>query len=285
MEETKALAPRFDWQHSDSYNMSIQLSLDGLSFCVLDPVTNTFLALHDVRFEAPDPSFAKHEEFLMRNRTFQLHFNKVAVTIESPAFTLMPIALYDDDNIRQLLALTGINVRDDDKVLRNNIDLAGATTAFAVPNFLYFFLRTQFKDVDIYHITTPVVNSLLLKRQGEAGGEQPEGSVCAILNRESLTMVAACRGELRLCNRFYCRETTDYVYMVLFVLEQLGFDPQSTPIAICGDVTTLDPRVRELQRFARLAQIAPPPRFFNYGFAMTQEPQKFNTLFLLSLCA
>lgn len=263
--------------------MSIQLSLDGLSFCVLDPVSNTFLALQGVRFGSPDPSFATHEEYMLRSPHLGRRFRQVSVGVESPAFTMLPTALYSEATIRQLLALTGINVRADDRVLRNDIALAGASTVFAVPNFLYFFLRTQFKGAEIMHATTPVVTSLLLKRrEGEAAADQ---RMALLFGRDSLTLVAVARNELKLCNRFYLRDEADYVYMVLFVAEQLGFDIQDTRLAVSGDVAPDDHRLADLRRFARHVEMAEPPAFFNYAFAMAQEPHRFNTLLLLSLCA
>lgn len=266
---------------SESYYMSIQLSLDGLSFCALDPVTNVFMALTDVSFGSVDLTFAKHEQYLLSNSLFGRRFRKVLVSIESPAFSMLPNSLFDEKQAADVLALTGIKVRSDDKVLRNNIELASATTLFSVPNFLYFFLRSQFQPLEIYHSTTPIVSSMLLKRQHE---EAALHTLNISLSEGSMTVVATKRNEILLCNRFYCKDSNDYVYMTLFVMNQLGMDIATTNIVVSGNVGRDDSRIRTLMRFSRHVEFASTPSFFDYAFEVPDNAHKFNSLFLMPLC-
>ncbi len=278
MDESTFCSPKFDWNKSESYDMSIQLCLDGLSFSILDPVSNSFLLLNEVRFDAIDPYFAEHEKYILFQKAFTYKFRKVLVSIESPAFMLMPDALYDDQHINDVLALVGIKVKNDDKVLRNNIDLAKSTTVFAIPNFLYFFLRTQFPNCVILHISTPIVTSMLLKIQRNK-------SISVLLNDDSMTVIATENSELKLCNRFYCKEPLDYVYMILNIMNQLDFPVQQTSINIMGNILPSDARIKALKRFSRMVQLSQPPRYFNFSFSIPENSYKFNSLFLMALCA
>ena len=280
MDESTVTSPRFSWRMSESYYMSIQLSLDGLSFCILDPVTNIFHSLTEVSYDKEDANFAQQEQYILSCPDMQRKFRKVLICIDSPAFSLMPISLYDESRIRSVLALTGINVANDDKILRNNIDLANSTTAFTVPNFLYFFLKNQFAGAEIFHSTTPIVSSMLLKRQGGALGTQMNIAFGA----KDMTVVVAKDNELLLCNRFYCKEALDYVYMLLYIAEQLSLDIKTTQVTVHGRIASDDIRVRQLRKFIRLVQMAQIPQYFSYGFAIPEQAHRFNTLFLTPLC-
>lgn len=281
MDETSAVAAHFDWRMTESFNMSIQLSLDGLSFCILDPVTNVYMALTDMQLAEPDHFYAKQEEYILNSRALNRKYRKVLICVDSPTYTMMPISLYDENRIGSVMALTGIKIGVDDKLLRNDIELANSTTAFGIPNFLYFFLRTQFPNAEIFHATTPVVSSLLLKRQGYASG----ACVNVVMSSAGrMTIVATEDNELKLCNTFYCNEANDYVYLLLYTMEQLRFDVAHTHISVSGDISEMDRRMRLMRRFIPMIELAQPPSFFDYAFAMPDNPQKFNTLFLTPLC-
>ena len=281
MDETSTAAAHFDWRMTESFNMSIQLSLDGLSFCILDPVTNVYQVLTDVRLAEPDPFYAKQEEYILNSRALNRKYRKVHICVDSPTYTMMPISLYDESRIGSVMALTGIKVGADDKLLRNDIELANSTTAFGIPNFLYFFLRTQFPNAEIFHATTPVISSLLLKRQGYASGARVS-VIMSSANR--MTIVATEDNELKLCNTFYCKEVNDYVYMLLFAMEQLRFDVANTHISVSGNVSETGHKMRLLRRFIPMIELSQPPSSFDYAFAMPENPHKFNTLLLIPLC-
>ncbi len=280
MDESTVTSPRFSWRMSESYYMSIQLSLDGLSFCILDPVTNVFHSLTEVSFDKEDVNFAQQEQYILSCPDMQRKFRKVLICIDSPAFSLMPTSLYDESHMRSVLAMTGINVANDDKILRNNIELANSTTAFTIPNFLYFFLKNQFAGAEIFHSTTPVISSMLLKRQGDALGTQMN----VAFSTNDMTVVVAKDNELLLCNRFYCKEPLDYVYMLLYIADQLSLDIKTTQVTVHGRVSSDDIRIRQLRKFIRFIRMAPAPQYFSYGFAIPEQAHRYNTLFLMPLC-
>ncbi len=280
MDESTVTSPRFDWRMSESYYMSIQLSLGGLSFCILDPVTNVFHSITDVKFDKEDPNFAQQEQYILSCKDMCRRYRKILVSIDSPAFTMMPISLYDEQRIKSVMALTGINVDPDDKILRNNIELANSTTVFAVPNFLYFFLKNQFAGAEIFHSTTPIASSLLLKRQGGSQGPQINvdfGSGC-------MTVIVVDNNELKLCNRFYCKESLDYVYMLLYISEQLSIDVKASLITVQGQISPADERISQLHRFVPNVRMATAPRYFSYAFAVPEQAHRYNSLFLMPLC-
>ena len=231
-------------------------------------------------FGEVDMNFAKHEEMILRGEVFGKRFRKVIVSIESPAFVMMPNVLYSEDKTLQVLSVAGIKVGKNDSVLRNEIDAAGATTLFAIPNFLFYFLKTQFANPVILHGTTPVVSSMLLKRLSD----KAETVVNVTLSEGCMTLVATERNELKLCNRFYCNDVNDYAYLTLFAMNQLGFDAAKTAVVVDGNIEEDDARVKTLRKFIVSVSLARLPEYFNYSFERPEDTHKFHSLFLMPLC-
>ena len=278
-EELSAIAPKFDWGQTESYYMSIRLGLDGLSFCILDPVTNTYLLISSVLFGAPDNSFAKHEEYMLTHKAFGLN-QKVIVSVESPAFSLMPISLFDQGAVREVLTLQGIKVQKNDQLIRNDIEQANASCVFCLPDFLFYFLKTQFAKLTILHDSTPLISAMLRKRVGD----KIDSILSVCVSESYLTIVAARRGELLLTNRYYLSDITDKVYLILYVMSQLDFDHHSAAVVLHGDVTDGDLFMTSLARFVKNVSLASPPSFFNYAFNLPPRSHRFYNLFLMSLC-
>lgn len=281
MDQNTSIAQHINWRMTDSYNMSIQLRLDGLSFSILDPVTNQYLALSNLNLPQPDHNYALQEQHLLTNKTLNLHYRRVTITIDTPTYTLLPTPLYNPQRANTLLALNGIRPDNDHKTLTNNIEMANSTTIFTIPNFLYFFLQTQYPNAQILHSTTPIITSMLLKRQQQ----QTNAALHATLTPGAITLTAVKNNQLQLCNTYYCRETPDYTYITLYTLQQLNLNPNHTTLTISGNTPQNDPRITHLQQFLPNLHTTTLPNYFNYAFPAPPQPHRYNTLLLTPLCA
>lgn len=282
MDETSVVAPTLRLANDRILQYVHPVTTGWTFFSILDPVTNLYLALTDVTLPKPDPNFALQEQYILNSQALNKRYRKVFICVDSPAYTLLPISLFDEERVGSLFALNGIKLSPDDKVLRNNIEMVNSTTAFTIPNFLYFFLRTQFPNADIFHSTTPVISSMLLKRQGSVPTNQ---NVHVCLADNCMTVTAVENNELKLCNTFYCREVPDYTYMLLYAVEQLNFNLANVHFTISGNIPESDKRLATMRRFLPDMQMASLPTFFDYGFIVPERQYKFNALFLLPLCA
>ena len=106
---------------SSTYNMSIQLRLNGLSFAIFDPVTNSFVMLGNMDLDTPDYIYAKQEEFMLIEPIFKEHYKSIKIGIESSTFTMLPYDLYDEDKLIDLTEFVGIKPKEDVKILTDKI--------------------------------------------------------------------------------------------------------------------------------------------------------------------
>lgn len=265
---------------SSTYNMSIQLRLNGLSFSVFDPVTNTFVMLGQMTLEEVDTLYAKQEEFMLRESIFKESYKSVTIGIESSTFTMLPFDLYEEDKLMELSTFVGIKPNEEVKILTDKIETISSVIVFPVPQFLYYFIRTQFSNAKIIHAITPMVDCMLYKRETE----KITNVVNAIFSCSGVTILASEDNKMKLCNEFRSQATTDLVYTILYTLDQLGINNNNTKIIISGDIDQNDEKIKLLSRFAHNVTLAERPNFFNYDYIINKNEHRNITLYMMSLC-
>ncbi|MCQ2203848.1 MAG: DUF3822 family protein [Bacteroidales bacterium] len=260
--------------------MSIQMTLDGLSFSVYDPVRNSVVALGSTLFNTPDEQFAHHEEYLLKTDIFKDKFKKTIISIESRSFSILPKAVFDPEKAANVLSFIGCNIDKNDKRLFDKIEMANAVNVFAIPSFLYYFLQTQFNDFIMMHYTTPVVRTALMKRDTD----NANAIAHVIYTGDGVTMVVVEQNTLKLCNKFKYNEINDLVYIIMFTLDQLGLNNDSTKIVISGDVDREDARAELIRRFAHNVSFAKLPDYLGYELKVPEPEHQFVNLFNMSIC-
>lgn len=265
---------------SSTYNMSIQLRLNGLSFAIFDPVTNSFVMLGNMDLDTPDYIYAKQEEFMLIEPIFKEHYKSIKIGIESSTFTMLPYDLYDEDKLIDLTEFVGIKPKEDVKILTDKIETISSVVLFPVPQFLYYFIHTQFSQATIIHTITPMIDCLLYKKESR----NINNVVNIIFTSQGVTILASQNNRLKLCNEFRSQIATDLVYSILYTLDQLGMNNKQTKVSLSGDVDSNDERVKLLRRFVHNVTIAERPQFFNYNINITKNEHKYTTLYMMSLC-
>ena len=280
MSDIRIIGSHYKDQLSQSYNLSIRLWSGGLSFSIYDSVTNSILALYSTTFTENDEHFAHQEQIMMCDELLNREYKRVIVSIEGRPFTIMPQMLDEAKYDRQMLAFAGISTNDDDAILSDNIDEAGAKLLYPISRFLYYFLQSQYKNVEIRHAATPVAQWLLTKRLDD----NRRGTLSISITDNRLMLVAVDGNRLVLCNEFECNETNDFIYMTMNAIEQIGFNADGYFIDINGDMAAGDERVNLLKRFARNANLATFPSILDYDFILPPDGHRYINVIKMSLC-
>lgn len=270
----------FDIQVTSSYYMSIQANLNGLSFCVLDPVTNRYIHFHHQTFPKADAHQAQLEEALMTNPYLNLPYKKVLFLYYTSRFALVPNPLYSQDSNAELLTFSGHVPTQDDRIVVNKIKMADASNVFCMPNFLYHMVKNQFGEVKFYQQCTPLIESLLTRKI--TGRPQ----LMHIHFQDGFFVVIVIQNHtLKLCNSFRFTDNKEMLYMVLFVLEQMELNPDHTAVEVSGSIHKLHSGYLLLQKYLKQIQQSPLPLHFQYAETIAQhDPLPYINLFNLPLC-
>ena len=91
----------------DNIQLSIQISLDGFSFCILKIDTNEVFVLEHFSFQNKSPNPEKHLENVTQlfetEELLQQRYGSVNITHVNNLSTLVPKALFDPENLKQYI--------------------------------------------------------------------------------------------------------------------------------------------------------------------------------------
>jgi len=226
--------------------LSIQASLNGLSFSILNQENKTIEA--SKRMALPEGTKAQNigEELKGFFHLFDLGrepFAEVVMIHSSPQFSLVPKSLFDPSELAHYLKLNSRISRQDeieyDQMLHT--DLVNVYIPFEGVNP---YIKDIFPSVEVLHSGSILIQSLL---QMPGWEENPQAYVN--VGDRSLEIVVLKGKDLLLYNHFEYTTQEDFLYFLLFTLEQLGLKTEDTEVRMMGDIAEGDPIYALCERY------------------------------------
>lgn len=213
--------------------LSIQISLNGLSFCILDTINNSILKQDCISFSEeliPFQVLKKLKEVLETNKITSMSFSEVTIIHRNPLFSLVPKALFDEKELPNYLKLNA-------KILANDLIAYDEIPEFDIINVYVPFVNINnyifelFGDFEYQHNGTVLVQTLL---NNFDSGKEPICYVHILENQLDVTVIA--NKKLLLYNSFSFSTKEDFIYYILFVIEQLKLDTESLKLKLFGSI-------------------------------------------------
>ena len=215
-------------------HLSIQLSLDGFSFCIVDKSYDLVQKLvhHDFDEPAGSPEnlLTKIQLLFDREELLQHRFGSVNVTHVNELSSLVPRSLFDENRLKDYIRYSSMTF-DNDYIVYDEIegqDLVNVYIPFVNVNN---FLLDRFGSFEYKHFSTVLVSNLLNTYKYS---EHPH--LFVHVEQSRMYLVAISESKLQLYNSFSYRTKEDFVYYILFAAEQLGMDPESFELILTGAI-------------------------------------------------
>jgi len=232
--------PGLNYLLTKNYDLSIRLLPDGFSFAVFDTIKERLLSLEEFRFTAAQnllsafgfqPFIEWLDEIYEVRIILKEDFRQVKILLGGIKYTLMPVSLIANEDCRQYLAFNH-PVSSDSFVKSDKLKTADAFLIHAVETPLQQWLEKNFSDALCFHNCTALLNAFYL---GVKGGK---GITRVLLNIQSdvIDLMVYRGDQLVYCNSFYYSASTDLLYYVLFVMEQLKIDTEETTVFLSGNI-------------------------------------------------
>lgn len=283
MTKTYVVDQSFDVSVTTSYFLSIRSSSGGLSFSVLDPVTNTYLAYANIPFTDNSTDGIKTQEILLKEELLQMPYKKVFFLFESPYATLVPTALYDVTKHKEIFELNHSYKEEDVELVAQKIKMADAWNIFSIPRFMYHLVKTQFEQVSFYQQYSPFVETCMISRQNH-----PEEDIMHIdIHDKFFDLVVIGSRKLKLCNSYTYNNVNDFIYFVLFAFEQLKLSPDKTRVKVYGIHDRQNHLYKTLKNYLHQTLIAQPTQHFRFSDTKgikESDKQILHNLFNLAIC-
>ena len=215
-------------------HLSIQLSLNGFSFCVVDKTYDLVQKLVHHPFEdraaGPEDLLARIQSIFEKETLLQQKYGSVNVSHVNELSSLVPKPFFDESKLKDYIRYSS-KTFDNDYIVWDEIenhDLINVYIPFVNVNN---FLLERFGSFEYKHFSTVLITNLLSTYRYS---EHPH--IFIHVDRNRMYVVAISNNKLQLYNSFSFKTREDFLYYLLFAAEQLDMDPENFELVLSGDI-------------------------------------------------
>lgn len=262
----------FSLAQAAACNLYISVSQKALRLAVVDTNRNKFVVLEDYELVSVFNQAQVAEQLYLiaaENPLFQeKNWNTVRVSVSNQHFTLVPETLFDPEHQADYLRLHS-QVHQNDEILAYRHSGLEAVNIFAVDASVYEALHQVFPErkVQIIHQTSALIKSIL-----HQANRLTERKIYAFVERNYVTVLVAGQSGLEFCNIFHYLSPEDFIYYIIFVMQEMKLNPEQETITVWGDITHDSTLFTTLQKYIRHIKLGKKPADVEYSY-------KFHDLF------
>lgn len=241
----------------NSKRLSVQISLNGLSFLVSDENGKPLLFNENklTHSTTPEEILMELQLFFSENDLWDMDFSEVYIIYSTDIFSLVPTEFFDESKASEYLKFNSKILANDyiafDQLSKREINVVYVPLVNI--NNLFF---EKYGSFSYYHATTVLLNTIF---------QFPIPDLPRIylhLNSNTFECIVFKNGELQLCNSYPFRTPEDFIYYILFVMEQLELNPESVPVFLCGNIRDDDSLYQIAYRYIRHLEFLNAPKSF-----------------------
>lgn len=264
-----------------SYYLSIQAGLDGLSFCILDPVRNKYIALTHQNFQSNQlfEDYLKDiESFLDKNELLCNQYKKTKLIWLSRKNTLVPDEFFDQSKLKPLLEINH-ELDDLDEIHFERLKYNNIVSVYVIPNLIANLFLKKYQNLKFYNQQIPFIDHIILKHHSE------QIKTFVNIQKEFFELAVTKNGQVIIYNNFKFTTATEVVYFVLYTLEQKNIDHKSSELIVSGLLNKKSEIYKELRRFIQSVKFEHLPDDFTYSYTFNEiSHHTFTNLFNLNHC-
>src|ERR1035437_768799 len=268
-----------DINSTENYELSIQVSPDGLSFCLLDSIRNKFILIRS--FGAEENKYFnadKISELLLKDDFLTKRYKKVHCVMPSSKFTLVPTPLFDPGKKVEYFTFNH-TMKDDHIVLVDKISDPDAFLVFSVSRSISELINSVYPGVYPHHHI-----KLLLDHTSSIRKSVNGNYIHVHVERDFFNLIIFNNNILKFCNSFAYRNISDILYYVLNAFKNLDIKQEET-IYFSGITEKYDDLSSSFSLYIRNIRFAEPSGDFTFSYVFNDtELHRFMNLFNVVNC-
>jgi len=281
--DTRIIDKLYDPSGTSGYELYLYSGDDGMSMAVMDPAEGGFIALQSYSFspgKQPGELNSRLRDFF-DDDTFisNKNYRQVVFMHAGSKATLVPDPLFDPGSKSGYLDFN-FTVNQGEHVFSDALKLLGAHNVYAVPDEIQSTVRSHFPNAIFRHYASPFIESLLLNNKN-----RDEKIITVHVHLSGFEMAVTRRNELLFYNSFRYTSTEDFLYYVLFTMEQLQLNPETTPFIFTGSAERSSALYITTQKYIRFVGFGERTPHFSFAGSFEEIPAHFHyILFNGPLC-
>ncbi|HKJ06577.1 MAG TPA: DUF3822 family protein [Flavobacteriaceae bacterium] len=224
-----------DLNNLKEHNLSIQLSLDGFSFCVQHAYNNEIVAFSSYKFQhkhsvTPEAQLNFIKKIYKNEPLLNNTFKAVQVAHFNNLITQVPKAFFDSDKLSDYLKFT-VKVLDNDYITYDEVannDFINVYIPFVNINN---YLLDKYGTFTFKHSSTVLFEKLL----NDYKNVNDDYIIVNVFDT-NFELLAIEGSKFKLFNNFSFNTKEDFIYYILFTAEQLKLNPEAFHLVLMGDI-------------------------------------------------
>ncbi len=226
--------------------LSIQFSLDGFSFCISN-ANNEISHFSSYEFskniKTPKLILEKLKDIFIQEKSLQEDFESVSVIHQNNLNTIVPNQYFRDDELKHYLKYS-IKTIATDLIVYDDLESIDSKNVYIPYVNINNFLFQNFGEFEYRHHS-----SVLLKKLFATSHSNLKFYIN--VSKSMFDIIVIKESKLIFYNTFEYDTKEDFIYYILFTLEQLELSPQKTMITLIGAIDNISDSYRILYTYVR----------------------------------
>ncbi len=261
----------------------LQISPQGLIFSLFNQPQNKFLSIEAVEF---DPNFKIEEatsilkSYISENEYLKHSYQSVKVFLETNTSTLVPSPIF---NPQEVNGFTQFNFppEEHDKIFFEKLLNLDAYIVYAFPEPLVNILSESFKNCKFFSHSGTFIESLLVLNKN-----QKNHTTLYVNVRKSFLDICILKNQkLLFFNTFKYTSKEDFIYFVIFVMEQLALNPEEVELVLMGMIERNSGLFETVTKYVRNVRFQSKIEKLNYSYVFDDlSIHKYVNFLLFEMC-
>jgi len=264
-----------------TYNLSIQAGLNGLSFCVFDPLINKYTALTNLSFNKEltfDDFLDELEKTLENADLLNYTYKTVKLIWVTSKTTLIPDVFFNKTQVKKQFELNH-KLDEYDEIHYKKLHFNDTNSIFAIPSQVASLFKRKYKNISFYNQNIPWINYVIDHYHSE------RKKVFVNIHNDFIDILVCQDDKILLCNNFQIKTASDLLYFILYTYEQLNLNKETDELIISGFIQKKSDEFEKLKDFLPHVKFEKPSEEFVYSYTFKTIPlHTFSNLFNLQHC-
>ncbi|HAH22990.1 MAG TPA: hypothetical protein DCL77_04380 [Prolixibacteraceae bacterium] len=260
MHELNFVDESFDLSRATEYQLSIQVGLDGFSFCILDIISRKFIVIQHIPLIVGKIQFLakKMEAVFELEDKLSASYQSVSVIYSTNKATLIPKAYDGSELVARIAELTN-DINRNEEIAVNDLPGFNQQVIFSYPKELMTLLNRKYTEFTFMHKSVPLVAKAVDQR------DEKKNTLMINFEKQYIRIIAIKDMQIVLYNSFYFKNESDFLYYTLNICHTLQIDPERDELLIGGYVADDSGYIRQLKKYISNVHFLKPSEDFYYS--------------------
>lgn len=211
----------------------LKVSLRGISFAVIDNLSNRVLSVKEVlfsKYENPSNTEECYKTAFSECLELELKYDEIVVLHSNNLSAFVPQAFFDENHLASYLKYN-VKVFESDFFTFDRLENYQINNVYVPYVNINNFLLDVFTDFDYKHTSSVLVEKLL-----DLSKNDDDKQMFVHFEDKSFQIVVVQNQKLLFYNSFDFVTKEDFAYYLLFTVEQLGMNPEFFTLKMLGNI-------------------------------------------------